>query len=94
MQPVVTKLGNKNTVSLEDTSQLWCVLESSGSLSRMEALLFCSLRLVIFNSNKYSESFAYEYYGSELLSSDQKCFKSNHSIEFLHDFQEDGQTKK
>ena len=57
-------------VSLEDTSQLWCVLESSGSLSRMEALCVCSLRFVIFNSNKYSESFAYEYYGSELLSSD------------------------
>ena len=53
MQPVVTKLGNKNTVSLEDTSQLWCVLESSGSLSRMEALCVCSLRFVIFNSNKY-----------------------------------------
>jgi len=36
----------------------------------MEALCVCSLRFVIFNSNKYSESFAYEYYGSELLSSD------------------------
>ena len=64
-------------VSLEDTSQLWCVLESSGSLSRiMEALCVCSLRFVIFNSNKYSESFAYEYYGSELLSSDLVKYQS------------------
>ena len=82
-------------VSLEDTSQLWCVLKSSGSLGHIEALCVYSLRFVIFNSNKYSESFAYEYYGSELLSSDQ-VVHSNQNIQLnsLHDFEEDGQSEK
>ena len=79
-------------VSLEYTSQLWCVLESSGSLGHIEALCVYSLRFVIFNSNKYSESFAYVYYGSELLSSDHQVVHSNQIIQLysFHDFEEDG----